>query len=874
MQSPSSEPGTNNLAPGRTGTRFQRTILRRDAIGRVPGQGFGYTEVMRILPLIMFSGWAATCAAAPDFARDVRPILSQKCYLCHGPDGGTREAELRLDTRDGLFGGNGSTIPVVAGQPGMSELVKRITAEDADTRMPPPDSEFRLTEVEIETLRDWVAAGADWQGHWSFEPVHKPILPDVADDEWNSNAIDRIVFEGLRSRELTPSPRAERHTLIRRLSLDLTGFPPTPREVEDFLNDTSPKAWEHAVDRMLAKRRFGEHMAWWWLDAARYADSDGYESDPLRTMWPWRDWVVEAFNANMSYDQFIIEQLAGDLVEGSNLRTKLASGFNRNHRLNNEGGILPEEWLVEYVCDRTETTATVFMGLTWGCARCHDHKFDPITQADYYSLFAFFNNVPEKGSARGSSTAEPMIHVSRLEHLSEFEQLAEKLAPTDAQLAKLEKSKPFLKRFQEWLKLVENDQSSLPKSLKSTPFAKWKAAQKTAARRHFLTQVDKEGSAIERTVAATRKRYRALERTGAKVMVMGEMDTPRETHILVRGVYNQPADRVEARTPAWLPPMDDDLPRNRLGLARWLTSPDHPLTARVAVNRIWEVFFEVGLVKTQEDFGSQGEVPSNAKLLDWLASEFLRSGWDVKGLIKTILLSRTYQQASAIRDREYAADPENRLIWRAPRYRLPAAAIRDQALALSGLLVDQPGGPPVKPYQPDGLWRDVIKGSPTYKPDSGDALYRRSLYTLWRRALKPPLMMILDSNERDTCRVSQRRTNTPLQALLLLNDVTFVEAARGMAARIIKEAGDSTEDRIRFAMKLVCARSPSDEEGVVFEQVVNQALASFRLDPSAARELVTQGASQPDESIPHVELAGWTILCRVLLNLDEALTRE
>ena len=813
-------------------------------------------------------------AAAPDFVREVRPILSQKCFLCHGPDAGTREADLRLDTREGLFDGNGSVVPVIAGQANKSELVQRITAHDADMRMPPADSEFRLTRAEIKTLSDWVASGAKWRGHWAFEPIREPELPNVADDKWNDTAIDRIVFEGLESRGLTPSSEAERHTLIRRLSLDLTGFPPSPDEVEEFLTDSAADAWGSAIDRMLSKRRFGEHMAWWWLDAARYADSDGYESDPLRTMWPWRDWVVEAFNDNMPYDRFLIEQLAGDLLEDASMRTQLASGFNRNHRLNNEGGILPEEWLVEYVCDRTETTATVFMGLTWGCARCHDHKFDPITQADYYSLFAFFNNVPEKGSARGSSTAEPMIHVSRLEHLAEFESLSRQLAPVDARLAKLEKSKPFLKRFEDWMEQIKTDPTSLPKALQKTPVAKWKAAQTNTARQHFLARVDEEGAAIERTVAATRKRHRELERAGAKVMVMAEMDAPRETHILVRGAYNQPADRVEARTPAWLPQMDADLPRNRLGLAKWLTSPDHPLTARVAVNRIWERFFEVGLVKTQEDFGSQGEVPSNAKLLDWLASEFIRSGWDTKGLIKTILLSRTYRQSSAIREREYAIDPENRLLWRAPRYRLPAASIRDQALALSGLLVDEPGGPPVKPYQPDGLWRDVIKGGPTYKPDSGDALYRRSLYTLWRRALKPPLMMILDSNERDTCRVSQRRTNTPLQALLLLNDVTFVEAARGMATRIIQAGGASTEDRIQYGMQLVCSRPPTEAEGVVFEEVVNEALAAFRLDPSAARELVTLGASQPDESIPHEELAAWTVLSRVLLNLDEALTRE
>jgi hypothetical protein len=630
------------------------------------------------------------------------------------------------------------------------------------------------------------------------------------------------------------------------------------------------------VDRLLASKRYGEHMAWWWLDAARYADSDGYESDPLRNMWPWRDWVISAFNENMPYDQFLIEQLAGDMLPQSSMRQKLATGFNRNHRLNNEGGILPEEWIVEYVCDRAETTATVFMGLTWGCARCHDHKFDPITQKDYYRLFAFFNKMDELGSAQGSSNAAPMMQVSALDQLEQFASLEQQFQPLNAQLTARAKADDFNANYQTWLKSVEQQKpDNLPKALADKPVAEWDAKLKAQAKDFYLKQIDEAGHAIEVQLAPIRKQRDALARTGSKVMIMTDSQSPRETFVLTRGQYDQPAEKVTAGTPDWLPPMDESLPQNRLGLARWLVSPQHPLTARIAVNRFWDRFFAAGLVRTQEDFGSQGQQPSHPQLLDHMAWSFRESGWDVKALIRQILTSSTYKQSSSFANTQAAdIDPQNKLLWRAARYRMSASMIRDQALFASGLLTDTIGGAPVKPYQPAGLWKEIVKGSPTYTPDKGEKLYRRSLYTLWRRAVKPPLMMLLDSNERDTCRVSQRRTNTPLQALLLLNDVTFVEAAREVATRVLIEGGDTDADRITCATQLLMARTPTESERQVLSQLVEDYRAQFQRDPEAATSLITIGESEPNPQLSAVELATWTACARLLLNLDEVVTRE
>ncbi len=809
------------------------------------------------------------------FNRDIRPILSDKCFTCHGPDGGAREADLRLDIRaEAIKAG------IVPGDPDASPVLQRILEEDPKERMPPRKTHKTVSPEEAAKLRQWIADGAEYQGHWAFIPVTEPEIPEVAQEDWPLNEIDRFILAKLESNGLKPSAKADRATVLRRVSLDLTGLPPSPDEVAAFLEDPSPdqEALSKAVDRLLASPQHGEHAAWRWLDAARYADSDGYESDPLRNMWPWRDWVVESINQNMPYDQFVIEQLAGDLLEDPSMRQLLATGFNRNHRLNNEGGILPEEWIVEYVCDRAETTATVFMALTWQCARCHDHKFDPIPQKDYYQLFAFFNTVPEDGRGRGANAAPPMMDVPALPHFEEYAALQPQITELEKQLAALKKDEGFAPAKKAWLEQLKADEEArqkLPRDLGKTPVEKWNGSLHRTAEDYFLRVAYEPGRPIARELGPLNQRSAALRQTGAKVMIMGEMeDDPRKSYILDRGAYDQPKEEVFPETPSALPPMDPNLPKNRLGLAQWLVEPDHPLTARVMVNRIWEQYFGTGIVKTQEDFGSQGELPSHPDLLDYLAWRFVQEGWDVKALRKLIVTSATYQQVSLVTPELLEIDPENRLLARGPRYRLPAAVIRDQALAASGLMVGTMGGEPVKPYQPEGLWKEIIKGRVVYKRDTGDALYRRSLYTLWRRAVKPPLMMLLDSNERDTCAVNARRTNTPLQALLLMNDITFVETARALATRMIQEGGDDEASRITHGMLLLTAREPSAEEAdILVTEFANQ-LAHYQSHPEEAAELIAYGESKPAAGLDAAELAAYTNVARILLNLDETITKE
>ena len=807
-------------------------------------------------------------AAEIDFNRDIRPILSDKCFQCHGPDAEAREADLRLDRQEDAL------VTIVPGDPAASELFARIVHDDPDQKMPPPDAAKQLTKREIATLRQWIVDGARFAGHWSFQPIVQPDVPQTPDDNWLRNEIDRFILRRLRAEGLTPSPEADARTLLRRVTLDLTGLPPTPDEYAAFL--TNPDL-EAAIDRLMNSPRYGEHMAWRWLDAARYADSDGYESDPLRNMWPWRDWVVEAFNRHMPYDQFVIEQLAGDQLENPSLRQVLATGFNRNHRLNNEGGVDPEEWLVEYVCDRAETTATVFMGLTWQCARCHDHKYDPFTMKDYYQLFDFFRQLPEIGNGRGSNNAPPMIDVSSLEHLEEFAEVRSKLEPLQAELAAASKTDEFKAAHDVWLKSVEADaeaRKKLPGDLGKKEVKDWDAKLKAQARDYFLNNVFEGTAELREQMRPLERREAQLRATGSKVMVMQDRTDRRKSFILERGAFDQPRDEVSANTPAFLPAMNDSLPKNRLGLAKWLVDPQHPLTARVAVNRVWERFFGTGLVKTSEDFGSQGEPPSHPQLLDYLARRFIDSGWDLQALQKLILTSATYRQSSTVTPESFAADPDNRLLARGPRYRLSAAVIRDQSLAASGLLVEHLGGAPVKPYQPEGLWKEIIKGRVVYKRDSGEKLYRRSLYTLWRRAVKPPLMSLLDANGRDTCAVDLKRTNTPLQALLLLNDVTFVEHARGLATRMLKPEDASDEDRIRSGVTLVLGRDVSADEVAILTDELRSQRDYFKGHPEAATVFVAVGESKPDDMIDAVELAAMASVARVLLNLDETLTKE
>ena len=803
-----------------------------------------------------------------EFNRDVRPILSDKCYQCHGPDGESREADLRLDQRD-----DASRV-LSAGKPDTSELYHRIVATDLDERMPPRDSPKQLTADEIATLRQWIAEGAEFADHWSFQAISQPEPPQVSHAGWVRNEIDRFILHRLEQEGLQPSSKTEPRTLLRRLTLDLTGVPPTPLEYEAFLDRPD---LEKAIERLMNSPRYGEHMAWRWLDAARYADSDGYESDPLRNMWPWRDWVVDAFNRHMPYDQFIVEQLAGDQLENPSLRQVLATGFNRNHRLNNEGGVDPEEWLVEYVCDRAETTATVFMGLTWQCVRCHDHKYDPITTKEYYQLFDFFHQLPEIGNGGGANNAPPMLEVSDLPHLKELSDLLAVLGPLRQELLTHSKSEQFKTAHAAWLESLPQAtdvREELPGELGKKEVEQWDAKLKTQAREHFLRNVYQPATQLRTAMRPLEKRETQLKSTGAKVMVMGDSANRRKSFVLHRGTFDQPREEVSANTPACLPPMKESLPKNRLGLAKWLVDPEHPLTARVAVNRTWERFFGIGIVKTSEDFGAQGEAPSHPQLLDYLANRFIESGWDLQELQKLILMSATYQQSSQMVPDLLARDPANRLLARGPRYRLPAAVIRDQALAASGLLVEKIGGNPVKPYQPPGLWKEIIKGQVVYQRDTGDKLYRRSLYTLWRRAVKPPLMSLLDANGRDTCAVDLKRTNTPLQALLLLNDETFVEHARGLATRMLQLNAEADAQRIRHGLLLVLGRDAQESEVQILNEELNAQRKYFKSNPDAAKTFLTVGDLAADPGLDPVELAAMTNVARVLLNLDETLTRE
>lgn len=828
----------------------------------------------RVIGLVAVCLTTRLGVAEVSFNYDIRPILSDKCFQCHGPDANARQNDLRFDIRESATADLGGYAAIIPGQPQASALIQRITATDSGERMPPAEIHKELTPREIDLLRRWIEEGAIYEGHWAFQRIEKPSVPSDPSG-WAHNEIDAFINDRLKRNGLKPSPPADKYRLLRRLCLDLTGLPPTPELIQQHVQDDQPLDVARIVQELMNSPAYGEHMAWSWLDAGRYGDSDGYESDPLRNMWPWRDWVIDAFNRKMPYDQFIIEQLAGDLLPNATLSQKLATGFNRNHRLNNEGGILPEEWIVEYVCDRAETTATVFMGLTWGCARCHDHKFDPWTQKNYYEMFAFFNNIPEKGSAPGTS-APPAMPVPSLDHLEEYEQLLPQWENLKAQIDDISAGEEFKAAHEAWLKEIEADPEqlkSLPGNLSKTEFAKWDDKLKASAREHFLKKVHIPTNLREEFLPVD-SRMTELRRTGSTVMIMDELPEPKPAFVLERGAYDQPRDAVTAATPEFLPPMEQGLEKNRLGLAKWLTSREHPLTARVAVNRVWEHFFGTGLVKTQFDFGSQGEAPSHPELLDDLAVRLIESGWDLQSLQLLIVTSATYQQSSAVSPEVLAIDPANRLLARGPRYRLPAPVIRDQALAASGSLIERLGGPPVKPYQPAGLWEEIIKGRVKYEPDTGEKLYRRSLYTLWRRAVKPPAMEILDANLRDTCSVTLRRTNTPLQALLLLNDVTFVEAARNLASRVLTESGETPSERIEFAMLLTANRPITDQERELLISEYKSQLAHYTAHPELAKELISIGESLPQASLDSVELAAWTAIARILLNLDETLSKS
>ena len=743
-----------------------------------------------------------------DFTRDIRPILSDKCFTCHGPDANTREADLRLDLAK-------AAEHVVTGDD--PPLLQRVTSNDPDERMPPADARKQLAPEEIKRLQQWVAEGARYERHWSFVSPRRPELPKIGEDlkGFVRNEIDHFIIAALSEHGLSPSTTANRNTLLRRVTLDLTGLPPTPNEVDDFLKDEAPDAWEHTIDRLMNSPRYGEHMAAAWLDLGRYADTDGYQNDRYRYQHVWRDWVIMAYNENMPYDQFLIEQLAGDMLPDATFRQQVATGFCRNHRINSEDGSIPAEWHVENVVDRVDTMGTAILGLTVGCARCHDHKYDPLTQREYYQFFAYFNNVPEWGVGPNNGNSPPFVEVP-----------------------------------ESWPNLLQKeDVARTPEPLKLH-----------AARK------GNDGNGLKRPQAGS----------PTTVMVMAEMPEPRKTYLLRRGQYSQPdtSEPLTPGVPAFLDSVRDpqeQAPRDRLGLAQWLVRPDHPLTARVAVNRMWQRFFGTGLVKTSENFGLQGELPSHPELLDWLATELVASGWDMRAIQKMILMSATYRQSSTVRPEHLARDPENRLLARGPRFRLHPFVLRDQALAASGLLYEKLGGPSAKPYMPPKIWRAISNN--TYKRDAGPNLYRRSLYTYWRRTIPPPTMLAFNAAEREVCVARKDRTNTPLQALTMMNNMTFVEASRFLAERMMSAEGDD-EAAIRHGFLLMTGREPSVAERALLSEALVEFSKRYQRNPAAARKLLKVGEKPGKDSLDPGNHAAMTMVASMIMNLDETVTRE
>ena len=808
----------------------------------------------RLIVTLLVAGTSPSLQSSEptQFRRDILPILSDKCFRCHGPDEAAREAGLRLDLRDSATGsGDSGEIAVVPGEPHASELVRRILAEDEFEQMPPPEAKRPLTNDEKDRLVEWIRQGAPYERHWSWEPIQRPPLPRIQDEAWSNNPIDQFVLARLEHESLAPAEQADRYRLIRRLSLDLTGLPPTPNEVDRFVEDRSPLAYETLVDRLLASPAFGERMAWSWLDGARYADSNGYQGDGERTMWPWRDWVVQAFNKNLAFDEFTLWQLAGDLLPNSTFEQKLATGFSRNHMINGEGGRIPEENRVEYGMDMTETMGTVWLGLTLNCCRCHDHKFDQLTQQDYYALFAFFNQTPIDGSG-GNPQTPPVVEAPSLDQQQEQAELSARTRTITEQIQVAE---------QTLQKLLE-------------PPLERRSAEQLQDLESFLTNPSSSLADQVRKLRETKDQQAALNRQVPRVMVMADRDEPRATFVLTTGIYSRPEKEVSARVPNSLPALIDAPQPNRLHLARWLLDEQQPLTARVTVNRIWQDFFGIGLVKTSEDFGTQGEPPSHPELLDWLASELVESGWNIKHVCRLIATSASYQQSSRMTPESFERDPENRLLARGPRYRLPSWMLRDQALAVSGLLAQRVGGPPVHPYQPPGVWEEATFGRKSYPQDTGERLYRRSLYTFWRRIIAPT--MFFDSAARQVCVVTPSRTNTPLHSLTTLNDLTYVEAGRALAENVLASASNdvSSEELLTDAFRAILGRPPEDSELSVLAERLERLEGQFQQSPDEAEKFLSVGDSTWNRQLDTVRLAALAACVNVMLNLDETLTKE
>jgi hypothetical protein len=805
-----------------------------------------------------------------EFNRDIRPILSDTCYTCHGPAKSARKGGLRLDTKAGAFADLGGYHAVVPGNLKESQLWQRVSSDDPGERMPPSKSGKKLSRQQVDLLRRWIEQGAPWQNHWSFIPPRRPELPAVHDKTWPRNPIDHFLLARLEKEKFHPSPEASRETLIRRVTLDLTGLPPTIAEVDSFLADKSPGAYERVVDRLLASPQYGERMVLEWLEAARYSDTNGYQTDGTRAMWPWRDWVIDALNKNMPFDQFTVEQIAGDMLPNATIPQKIASGFHRNHMLNGEGGRIAEESRVDYVVDRVDTTAAVWLGLTAGCARCHDHKYDPISQKEYYRLYAYYNNVAEVGGVdRRNSTAAPVLELPTEEQKARIAEGNKCIADLERKWSEV--SERLLALSPDWEIELTNQQlpEKIAKLLQIDP-AKRKPGQRKELVEHYLIDAE-DLTPVRQELTAARKALTALQNSVLITMVMEELPRPRDTFVLIRGLYNKFGEKVGPSIPAALPPLPTGAPNDRLGLARWLVDRTNPLTARVTVNRYWQMFFGTGIVKTAEDFGSQGDLPTHPELLDWLAVEFMRN-WDVKALHRLIVTSAAYRQASRLTPAALEHDPGNRLLSRGPRLRLSSFAIRDQALALSGLLVEKRGGPPVKPYQPPGIWEEFSFNFNRYTQDHGEALYRRSLYVFWRRSVGPTTLF--DTAPRQVCIVRPQRTNSPLHALSLLNDTAFVEAARVWAERLMKRSGETPEQRLTLAFRMAAARRPTAAERDVLLKGFQRVLRQYQADTEAARKLVSVGEHPRDATLDVAELAAYTSVAGLILNLDEVITKE
>ena len=831
----------------------------------------------RISPLL-----AALLAALPafgakvDYNEDVRPILSENCFYCHGPDANKRKAKLRLDVREAAL----EKKAFVPGDAGASELIKRLVSSDSDEVMPPPDSHRTLTAAQKEILKRWIAEGAEYKQHWAYVTPVRPALP--ANGE--KHPVDAFVAEKLAQAGLTLSPEAPKATLLRRVSLDLTGLPPSPEETAAFLADQRPDAYEKQVDRLMASPHYGERMALPWLDASRYADSNGFQQDGDTFQWVWRDWLVKNLNADKPFDRLSTEMLAGDLLPGAGLEEKIATAFNRNHILNGEGGNIAEEQRFVSLFDRVESTTTTWLGLTVACAQCHDHKYDPIKQKDYYQWLDAFNQVKERGTPSGGPTQTGGRSRFRLDgavvEVPSPEQAAE-LAKLQANFDALNKdfSAHQTKAFEAWLAKPSKDKGMLPKELEAllAPDKKRSAAETKKLRDHYNKNVFTED---RKKIAAMKQLDRAKQLLDGyrgdilpRVMVMSDAQR-RETHILDRGAYLSKKEKVTFDAPGFLPPLPKDAPKNRLGLAQWLFRPEHPLTARVQVNRQWQHFFGFGIVRTSEDLGVQSDRPTHQELLDWLSVEFRESGWKTKALQRLIVTSKTYRQSSRVTKEHLQKDPENKLLARAPRLRLPSLILRDVALSASGLLTPKVGGAPVYPYLPDSPWESLAitkERDFTYPQSKGADLYRRSLYTFWRRTIAPVNMF--DSSARQTCRVRTAVTSSPLHALTMLNDPTWVEAARVLAQRVTKEQ-TTDEARLARAFARVLGRAPAGAEPALLAKMLAHQRAVYAADAKAADALLAIGESKRDAAIPAAEHAALTATCLALYNLDAAVTRD